>query len=228
LELTHNPKQLLVEGQDDLFAVAGLMRAHVDWPEGPGSKHTAPVFIHAGNGADEILRKDGLLAVFLKGSDLKSGGVVLDADGAASGKYDRVRSICLDMFPAFPKELPINGVVVENQNQLRFGVWIMPDNSSDGYLETFLQYLVPAPRNPAWDHAEQSVKTAREMGCTCHDCHVEQANLYTWLAWQEPPGQSFGIALTKKILDPQSSYATSFVSWFMNLYQLPPKSKLFN
>ncbi|MGA3371539.1 MAG: DUF3226 domain-containing protein [Terracidiphilus sp.] len=224
MDPTNNPKQLIVEGHDDLHSVVGLMKAHVDWADG---RLLAPVYIHIGNGAPEILKKEGLLTVVLKSSALTTGGVMLDADSAAHGKYERIRNLCIDLFPDIPAKLPLEGLVVDNADHKRFGVWIMPDNSSDGILETFLKYLVPAPRDPLWSHAEQSVQLAKGMGCPCRDSHIEKANLYTWLAWQDPPGQSPGIALTRKALDPHSPSAASFVAWFTKLYQLPPKSMLF-
>jgi hypothetical protein len=105
-----NPNQLMVEGQDDLFAVVGLMRAHVDWPEGKDSKQSAPVYIHNGNGAPEILKKEGFFAVLLKSPDLRATGVVLDADETPKGRYESIRSLCLELFPSLPSELPAEGV----------------------------------------------------------------------------------------------------------------------
>jgi hypothetical protein len=223
---THNPNQLVVEGQDDLFAVVGLMRAHADWPEGPASETKAPVFIHNGNGASEILNRS-FISVFLKSPVLKAGGIVLDADASPQGRYASLRQLCDELFPTLPAEIPSEGLIVENDEHRRLGIWIMPDNSSEGTLETFLKWLVPAPRDPAWTYAEESVQKARGFGCGCRECHIEKANLYTWLSWQDPPGQSPGVALTKRILDPQSPSAAPFVAWFMKLYQLPPRNSLF-
>jgi hypothetical protein len=213
----------MVEGHDDLFAVVGLIRAHVDWPQGKDSKKFAPVFIHNGNGAPEILKKEGYFAVLLKSPVVKAAGVVLDADGTAKGRYESIRGLCLGLFPQLPEVLPPDGLVVENDDHKRLGIWIMPDNASPGTLETFLKWLVPA-RN----YAVNAVDAARKMGCSCRECHIEKANLYTWLSWQDPPGQSPGIALTQKVLDPLNSSAATFVEWFMKLYQLPPKAKLFS
>jgi hypothetical protein len=204
------------------------MRAHVDWPEGKDSKMYAPVFIHNGNGAPEILKKEGVFAVLLKSPVLKAAGVILDADGTANGRYESIRKLCLDLFPKLPEALPAEGLVVENDEHKRLGIWIMPDNASPGTLETFLKWLVPQPREPAWSHAVKAVDEARKMGCSYRDAHIEKANLYTWLAWQDPPGQSPGVCLTKKVLDPLSSHASTFVQWFIKLYQLPPKAKLFS
>jgi hypothetical protein len=55
---------------------------------------------------------------------------------------------------------------------------------------------------------------------------MDKANLYTWLAWQDEPGQTPGHALTRKILDPSSPSALSFVKWFMALYSLQPSNKI--
>lgn len=223
---THNPKQLVVEGPPDLFAIARLMQAYVDWQEGNAAAITAPVYIHTGNGATEILKQD-FLPVFLKNSVLRIGGVVLDADTNPPGRYQSIRDLCLPQFPDLPTVLPTGGLIVENQQGKRFGVWIMPDNQSAGSIETFLKWLVPSNHAGTWSYAEQVVATARSMGCGCRDAHVAKANLYTWLAWQDPPGQSPGTALAQKILDPHSPHAAAFVTWFKDLYQLPPKSQLF-
>lgn len=192
------------------------MRAHIDWPE---DKNLAPVWIEIGYSADEILR-DGYVTTILKGQGVETVGVMLDADAKPRERYQRIRKLCLSLFPRLPNQLPTTGLIIDNDDQLRFGVWIMPDNSSEGSLETFLKYLVPDQSEAQWQHATESVIRARDIGATCRDSHIEKANLYTWLAWQDPPGQSPGKALTKKILDPNSASAATFVNWFRELYRL--------
>jgi hypothetical protein len=103
----------------------------------------------------------------------------------------------------------------------------MPDNATEGCLENFLKLLVPVECKPVWDHAEDSLKNAKRLGCNLAGNDFVKAVLYTWLAWQETPGQSPGIALTKKVLDPTNPAATSFVDWFRKLYQLQQKTLLF-
>ena len=145
---------------------------------------------------------------------------MLDADLHVGGRYERIRQLCATLFPSLPGQLSQGGLVVENEDEKRFGVWLMPDNRSQGDLETFLRYLVPDAQEHLWQLACESVTAAVAGGAKCRDSHVPKANLYTWLAWQDPPGQSPGLALTKKILDPQSKYAESFVNWFKELYRL--------
>lgn len=211
-----NPKRLIVEGYEDLYSVQGLMSAHIAWP--PGPEH-APVFIHIGKSDEEIL-EDGYITTILKAHGVKTVGVMLDADSKPRGRYARIRNLCLGTFPKMPDDLPQTGLVVDNDDGQRLGVWVMPDNSSEGSLETFLKYLVPDEAKPLWEHGMESVAKAKKMGAACRDVHNEKANLFTWLSWQDPPGQKPGVALAKKVLDPHSPSAAIFVTWFRELFQL--------
>ena len=116
--------------------------------------------------------------------------------------------------------MPTEGLITEKEDEKLFGLWIMPDNVSEGALETFLRSLAPGNSVALWAHATASVSTARALGATCRESHIGKANLYTWLAWQDPPGQSGGRALTQNILDPHSPSSAAFVNWFRDLYQL--------
>ena len=207
---------MIVEGMDDRHSIAGLMRHHVSWPDEPKAW---PVYIEIGRSVEVILA-NGYLTAELKASNVRTVGVVLDADVHAHGRYQRIAQLMSGMFATLPAGVPKNGLVIENLDQKRFGLWLMPDNESVGDLETFLRFLVPDAHEPLWQHACASVAIARGSGAPCHDSHVPKANLYSWLAWQEPPGQSPGLALTQKILDPGSPYAGAFVEWFKDLYRL--------
>jgi len=211
-----NPNQLIVEGSDDLFSVKGLMRARVVWPE---PKENAPVWIDAAGGVEKILER-GYLDTKLTVRGLKTLGVILDADTNPQGRYESFRNLCSGFFPDLPREMPTEGLIAENAEHLRLGLWIMPDNTSEGTLETFLHFLIPEESATIWDHATKSVAIARTLGASCRDCHVPKANLYTWLAWYDEPGQNPGTALTRKILDPHSPSSAAFVQWFRDLYQL--------
>ena len=207
---------MVVEGYHDLFSVVGLMRAHISWP---ADKKEAPVYIRIGSSVDEILKR-GFLDGLLKSNVVKTLGVMLDADTHSGGRYTSIRAICQPFFAGMPPELPKEGLVIENADQKRLGVWIMPDNSSEGNLEAFLKCLIPNRLEPIWAHAVESVETAKRIGCECRDSHLDKAKLYTWLAWQDPPGQTPGAALTKCVLDPHAASAAPFVAWFRGLYRL--------
>ena len=207
---------LIVEGSDDLYAVVQLMAAHVNWPDGINN---APVYVKVMGGVEKMLEHSSLTAN-LKTPRLRSLCFLLDADEELTNRYRRIRRACLDEFPSFPEEISQNGVISENSDGKRVGVWIMPDNNSPGDLETFLSLLVPSTSENLWDHARNSVSIARTIGSTCRDAHLPKAHLYTWLAWQDPPQSSPGRAIIKKDLDPMSPNSTIFVKWFRDLYQL--------
>ncbi|MDD5262905.1 MAG: hypothetical protein PHD76_13760 [Methylacidiphilales bacterium] len=217
-----NPKRLIVEGQDDLYSVVGLMQHHIDWPS---DRNASPVFIDIGHSVDEILAQD-YITTLIKDPTISALGIMLDADEHAASRYSSFKHHCSRLFPKLPKDLPTQGLIIDNDDEKRIGLWVMPDNVSSGALEVFLQYLVPDASAAIWQHAVQSASDARDKGAQYRDCHRDKANLYTWLAWQDEPGQSPGRALTRKILDPSSPNAALFIKWFMELYSLQPSLPL--
>ena len=217
-----NPKKLIVEGYDDLFSVSGLMRHHIEWPK---ETNAYPVFIIVGNSIDEILEPD-YITTSIKDSTTVTLGFMLDADGDAAARYSSFKHHCKNLFPNLPKDLPASGLIADNDEGKRIGLWIMPDNSSNGALELFLKYLVPDTNAEVWQLAVKCVTEAKKIGAKYRVCHTDKSNLYTWLAWQDDPGQTPGMALTRKILDPNAPYAAPFVKWFMELYALQPSLSL--
>ncbi len=99
-------------------------------------------------------------------------------------------------------------------------MWIMPDNRLSGMLETFLAYLVPTASQSLWTYATEAVAEAKTLGAPYRDVHIDKAKIYTWLAWQAPPGRQLHNAIMERILDPQSPYASGCVDWFRVLYDL--------
>ena len=206
----------MVEGKDDCGVVIGLMRHHVPWP---AREDEWPDYIEVGNSAEEILAP-GFVPVKLKESGLETLGIMFDADDKFAARWNRIRSLCLAMFPKIPADLPGGGLIIENDDAQRLGVWLMPNCASAGMLETFLRFLVPNEAEPLWAHARTSFAVAKASGCSCRDAHTDKAHIHTWLAWRDPPGERLGIAITKKILYPESVTAQPFVRWFRQLYGL--------
>lgn len=214
----NNPSEsriLIVEGTDDLHSICHLMGYHIEWPD---SKADAPVQIKIGKSDNEILNET-FLTVTLKSRDVRIVGIMIDADDNPLQKYERIRKLLQKSFPELPDGLPPEGLIIDGEDK-RLGVWVMPDNQANGGLEIFLRGLVPDTSEPLWQHAVLSVDKARELGAAIRDSHIDKANLYTWLSWQDPPGRSPGLALKKSQLDPHSVNATPFVKWFRELYGL--------
>ena len=212
-------KRCLVEGKDDLHSVIHLMRAHTPWNDPP------PVKLKSYDGFDKLTAD--IVAVEFKEPNLGVLGIVVDADELCKDRWTSVRSLIEPLFQAapqdLPKDLPKDGLIVVHANGIRLGVWIMPNNDSKGMLETFLSYLVPQARRALWDFAIKSCAEAKSaLQAPFRDAHTDKAKIHTFLAWTDPPGDTFGHNLASKVLDPTSPAAQPFIQWFMKLYDLPP------
>ena len=211
---------LLVEGNDDLYAIAQLMGHYTEWP-----KKLPPVKIIAYDGADDLLKNNNVSAA-LKIANLKNIGVVIDADDVFQARWDSLRNLFIVKFPDIPQTLPSSGLICLNSEDQQLGIWIMPNNSSPGMLETFLSAFVNEndAHKAIWLHAIDATSSAKTLGAPYKDAHLHKAQIHTWLAWQDTPGDAFGTALVKKTLNPSAPSAAVFVEWFMRLYKLPTLS----
>ncbi|MBI4903234.1 MAG: hypothetical protein HY820_06335 [Acidobacteria bacterium] len=209
-----HPKCLVVEGKDDLYTIAYWIGEHIPWP----SERPPVEIMHAGS-VEAALKKNYLSTLALR-QDLNVLAVIVDADEEpASRRYGQIRSECLQVFPNLPKALPRPGLAHEHAGK-RFGVWIMPDNHGLGNMESLLASLATTPSSSLLSYARQCTLQARKQGALYRQKDRAKAELYTWLAWQDPPGQLTGRAFTKGILDAKSPAAQPFVNWFLELFQL--------
>jgi hypothetical protein len=209
---------LLVEGQDELRTIPELIEINgVNW----GSRKNPVVWIEDCEGCENIIDKD-IIAVELKADGIEALGILLDADEHPIDRWIAIRNACRNSKAVsnMPDDLPEAGLIVEADNGVRVGIWVMPDNKLPGMLETFLGYLLPPDNSKLWAFAEETIDKAKEIGAPCTGSHWEKAKIYSWLAWQEPPGRQLHQAIKERILDPQHPESQQFVSWFRRLYQL--------
>jgi hypothetical protein len=193
------------------------MGKHTEWPQ---DKYKAPVWITAIGNPNEILA-DGSISAELNATGTKILGIVFDADLEFDNRWKRVKQICEKLFDSVPAQMPAGGLILQDHAQgQRLGVWIMPDNAKHGMLETFLEGLVTKGNSPPFAFAESVVAEARKNRAPCRECHIDKAEIHSWLAWQDPPGLSLGRAITAQTLDPHSDSAIPFVEWFLKLYNL--------
>ncbi|MBD2652229.1 hypothetical protein H6G45_01730 [Synechocystis sp. FACHB-383] len=216
------PKILLVEGKEDQRVIPYLMEANgVDWPN-----KNPLVKIEDCNGYENLANPFEIRA-YLK-SGITHLGIVVDADDDITARWQSLRNACslaianTDFPESLPKTVLLHTVDNKNisQNPIRFGIWIMPNNQMRGMLETFLAYLVPNESNELWTFAKQSAQTAKKHNAPFTGVQTDKANIYTWLAWQDPPGRQLHDAVKQKILEPTRHNAQAFVDWFKLLYEL--------
>lgn len=193
----------------------------IDWEPVP-TKFV--VRINEYGGLDRMLATDELETA-LKTSQLRALGIVFDADGlhkSENTRWESVRNRCSQLGIAIGESPNIQGFQTILESGIRFGVWMMPDNSQRGMLETFLLQLVPPTErdSPLFTHVKAATSRAKELGANYKAVHRDKALIHTWLAWEDAPGAQLHEAVKFKFLDANSTRADNFVSWFRELYQL--------
>ncbi len=214
---------LFVEGTDDqhtIWAICEHFKVKetfiVEIPDGAGKINPKLRTTEKG-GIDNVLKAT---QGFLAAQNVERLGIVIDADDNLSNQWKKVSSL-LEKFgygniPPHPNP---NGTIIEQENRLKFGVWIMPDNKIEsGYLETFLTYLIPE-NSKCWEHAKNSVAALEEKPFVRTNVdHTTKAEIHTFLAWQEKPGKPFGQSITAKYLETDNPQCQQFVGWLKRLF----------
>ncbi|MBF2090626.1 MAG: hypothetical protein IGR80_09375 [Synechococcales cyanobacterium K44_A2020_017] len=210
------PRVLLVEGKQDRFVIPELIEANgVSW----GTRKNPVVFIRDYDGYQKLVDPD-VISTELQASGLSALGIMIDADDNPTGRWQSIRSTSLKSIPDIPEVLPEDGLIHTTPTGIKFGIWIMPDNNMRGMLETFLTYMIPTDREALWQFAQAATNEAKDKGALFTDSHLDKANMYTWLAWQNPPGRQLHQAIMERMLNPNHPNAQKFVTWFKTLYGL--------
>ena len=71
-------------------------------------------------------------------------------------------------------------------------------------------------------YAQKVVLESTKLKAPFKQVHIDKANIYTWLAWQNEPGRQLHQAIKERILNPNypDPKAEAFFHWFKNLYDL--------
>jgi len=153
---------LLVEGTEERLVIPELVEkaTGILWGDRRAKEH--PVEIHMCGGDREVLNRKRVNAL-LKTPHLEAIGLVIDANGAAAQRWQRVRDRFEHSFPSLPDSIPPEGLFALNAAGLRLGVWIMPDNQRTGMLETLLCDLIRQDQMPVFEHAKQATAQAQAI-----------------------------------------------------------------
>lgn len=213
--LSDSPYRLLVEGSDDFHSVIHLMARHgYQWDD----EQTVRPYISSEGSIEKLLRA---LPVALKGPYDRI-GIIADADLELSDRWSQIRGRAQSVGIDLPEAPDSEGTIIPGlRPSSRVGIWIMPDNSSPGILESFLSRLVPSGEDRVWAYAGEAVAEARRLNARCREVDHLKSSLHTWLAWQEEPGLPFGTALRAQVFRHDSEDAVRFVAWFRRLFVEP-------
>ena len=211
---------LMVEGAEDLRTIPYLVEANgILWEV----DNQFIVNIEKYDGIENLIDSDEI-RYQLNGSEVEALGMIVDADESCDRRWQSIKNTCSEIIINLPDRIPEIGLIhnafTKNDKPVKFGVWIMPDNKTRGMLETFLAYLVPDENETLWQYTKQTVTEAKNKGANYKPTHLDKANIYTWLAWQNPPGRQLHNAVMEKILNPQHPKARVFINWFKDLYNL--------
>lgn len=223
---------LLVEGPDDRHFIAGLLEKRgVILPK--LVKEGSKTIIHLNNLQVAVKEKGGYenlrdtLDVELQESDLAVLGIVVDADEKIQSRWESLHHHLTQLgYKNLPSNLNEDGLIFDQELMPKLGVWLMPNNQVNGMLEDFIQFLVPNQgKNVLLEIAQTTVRNlpAKEQlpaneAKRFSPTHESKAVIHTWLAWQEPPGRPFGVAITNKALDTNAPEAIHFVNWLQKLF----------
>ncbi len=213
---------LLVEGIYDFHLVRNLLRSH-----GFNCEETTKL-PRTGRNTIHIEPRDGLnilldgLELFLRRGDLEQLGIVIDANQQLHSRWEQLKSRFLRAGSAsLPNAFPLDGLdfVLSRppQPDIHVGIWIMPDNLNQGYLEHFASQMIRQD-DWLWDHAQGCVADIPETNRPFSPLRQRKAELHTWLAWQAEPGKPMGLALTFQYLDAQAPISQQFVNWASRLF----------
>ena len=177
------------------------------------------------NGVDTLL-KGGVISAESKTPGLSALGVIVDADDEFDARWTKLKQLCREVDDSFPEDLPSEGLIHPTPKGLRLGIWIMPDNSSRGMLETFLSRLLSPECAPIWQMAQDSCEAVSKLKHSHELVHRDKAQIHTYLAWINPPGRTLPEAIISRAIDAEHSLAKQFVDWVMDLFQLTRRPSL--
>jgi len=196
---------LVVEGKDDCHVCWTLFEHH-DVPD---------TFKVKAEDGYESLRE--ALPVYLK-SSYEALGFVVDADFDLAARWQALADVARDAgYQDVPDAPDAAGTILRHPTRARLGFWLMPDNTLPGMLEHFLAMLIP-DGDGLWPLSQQAIAGLPSAERRFIDAHQPKAEIHTWLAWQQQPGQPFGTAITCRALDAGRPQAQIFVDWIRRLF----------
>ena len=210
LKNKQSSEQVWVEGPNDLYVTAGLWEA---------VKQQNPLdrfFLRKADGYKQLLK---LLPTVLTPDNPGPVGLIVDADEDFASRWQSLTYRLSEIGYQIPSNMEASGLILQQKDLPRLGVWIWPDNGSSGLLEDFLRVLIPA-NDKLLDLAEKTLMHINAEGWQrFSDPKKPKALIHTWLAWQANPGPPFGQAIKSRYLQATHPLAQRFIDWLDRLFE---------
>lgn len=198
-----NPSRLLiVEGYDDKHVVMHFLKR---------SKSSLNFPIKPVGGYSKLLQ---CISAEIKAPGRKRLGFLLDADDQLDDHWKGVRARLKQAGVMPPDKLSQNGCIFGDE--LTVGVWIMPNNMSNGELENFVIEMVPED-DPIWPMSEQYIDSIPKDKRKFAIAKTDKTILNVWLSTRKEPGR-MGAAIGAGDLDVSNRLSASFLHWLENLF----------
>lgn len=149
-------------------------------------------------------------------------GIIVDADDSPSGRFASFCQILnkTGKYDCSGLTLTEEGLVISSKDDCfpKVGLWIMPDNNTEGMLEDFA-ILLAGSGNSLMENAEKALEVLEKESIQKYKpVYRSKAKIHTFLAWQEAPGMPIGQAITSRVLNSDSQMATLFIRWIKTLF----------
>ena len=197
---------LLVEGPSDKHVVRGLRRRF-------RGKHSIPEF--------EIQEKrsvDSVLSVIEAEIDVPGRialGVLVDANDAVAERWKAVTGRIRRARPDMMLENPVtDGTIIRGRPDV--GIWLWPDNKSQGQLEDFVARMIPNS-DPVWPLSRKYIDGIPKEDRRFPERKTTRAQLYAWLATRKAPG-FMGTTIGEDDLEVDGALVIRFVAWLRSLF----------
>jgi hypothetical protein len=221
-------QKLIVEGDNDIHLITRVcllkgiiaIRGYEDTAE-----YKRQFVAKAGGKAEVKMALRKLLDNNIKG--LANIGVVLDADfeteNPAIDTWLSIRHILSEFgYENLPKTPNPKGTVIEQEEKAKIGVWIMPNNVKEGYLEHFFQDLILENDEFLLEAAQITEGFVKNNRNRFSETALQKAKVHTWLSWQQKPELPMGFALKEYdvLFDLNKEIVQDFFDWFIRIFDV--------
>ncbi len=198
------PHVLLVEGSDD---------KNVVWQICNRSPETPDFYIQDRGGIEPLLDAIG---AELNAPERRVLGILADADANLTGRWASIANRLAEEDIRVPSHPDADGIILETQGKPRVGIWLMPDNSTDGELENFVADMIPDD-DPVWPLAQQYINDIPPSHRKFAPVKTRRAQVHAWLATRSDP-RLMGQAIGARDLTVNNRLSQRFLAWLSRLF----------
>ena len=200
-----SPKILLVEGVGDERFVQYLRNFYTHLPE---------FTIHECEGFPGLIKE---ISLQFRVEGRTTSGIITDANEDIGRRW---KIVCREVYK-FAKDIKLpdipesGGTIVKGKK--RVGIWIMPDNQSEGELEDFLASMIRT-EDVVWRLAKTYINSIPPECRRFKEYKTQKAQVYAWTAALKNPGGLLAAATREADLDVRSENSRMLVNWLEHLF----------